>query len=206
MRRTWLAAIALAGWMSSTAVAQDAKAVIANASKAMGADNLTSITFYGSGANFNLGQNNNANMPWPRTNINDYSRSIDFANSLSRATWQTYAVAVTGGAAALAPGQQNITAQNTAWAQQLDIWTTPWGFLKGAAANNATVKSQTVGGQRYQVLTWMTTQKSPGGPAYRVVGYISPRGLVDRVETWLGDPIFGDMLVEQIYTEYRDAN
>jgi hypothetical protein len=46
-----------------------------------------------------------------------------------------------------------------------------------------------VGGQRYQVVTWMTTQKSPGGPAYRVVGYISPRGLVDRVETWLGDAV-----------------
>jgi len=206
MRRTWLAAIALAGWMSSTAVAQDAKAVIANASKAMGADNLTSITFYGSGANFNLGQNNNANMPWPRTNINDYSRSIDFANSLSRATWQTYAVAVTGGAAALAPGQQNITAQNTAWAQQLDIWTTPWGFLKGAAANNATVKSQTVGGRKYNVVTWNTTQKAPSGIAYKVIGYINANNLVEKVDTWIENPVFGDMLVENEYTHYRDAN
>src|SRR5262245_53684801 len=148
MTRTWVAAIAVVGLMASTAAAQDAKTAIAGASKAMGADNLTSITYYGSGANFALGQNNNANMPWPRTNINDYSRSIDFANSLSRATWQTYAVPVTGGAAALAAGQQNITAQNTAWAQQLEIWTTPWGFLKGAAANNATAKSQTVGGKK----------------------------------------------------------
>jgi glyoxylase-like metal-dependent hydrolase (beta-lactamase superfamily II) len=212
MRRTWIAAIALAGWMSSTAAAQEppgvevAKAVIANASKAMGADNLTSITFYGSGANFNLGQNNNANMPWPRTNINDYSRSIDFANSLSRATWQTYAVAVTGGAAALAPGQQNITAQNTAWAQQLEIWTTPWGFLKGAAANNATVKSQTVGGRKYNVVTWNTTQKAPSGLAYKVVGYINANNMVEKVDTWIENPVFGDMLVENEYTHYRDAN
>jgi len=206
MRRTWLAAIALAGWMSSTATAQDAKAVIANASKTMGADNLTSITFYGSGANFNLGQNNNANMPWPRTNINDYSRSIDFANSLSRATWQTYAVPVTGGAAALAPGQQNITAQNTAWAQQLEIWTTPWGFLKGAAANNATVKSQSVGGRKYDVVTWNTTQKAPSGIAYKVVGYINANNLVEKVDTWIENPVFGDMLVENEYTHYRDAN
>ena len=29
-------------------------------------DNLTSITIYGSGANFNLGQSNNANDAWPR--------------------------------------------------------------------------------------------------------------------------------------------
>jgi len=220
MKRTWLTAIALAGWMSSTAAAQDpgpqgarlrhgvenAKAIVANASKAMGADNLTSITFYGSGANFNLGQNNNANMPWPRTNINDYSRSIDFANSLSRATWQTYAVPVTGGAATLAAGQQTITAQNTAWAQQLEIWTTPWGFLKGAAANNATVKSQTVGGRKYNVVTWNTTQKAPSGIAYRVVGYINANNLVEKVDTWIENPVFGDMLVENEYTHYRDAN
>jgi glyoxylase-like metal-dependent hydrolase (beta-lactamase superfamily II) len=206
MRRTWLAVVALAGLMSSTAAAQDAKAVIANASKAMGADNLTSITFYGSGANFTLGQNNNANMPWPRTNINDYSRSIDFANSLSRATWQTYAVPVTGGAAALTPGQQNITAQNTAWAQQLEIWTTPWGFLKGAAANNATVKSQSVGGRKYNVVTWNTTQKAPSGIGYKVVGYINANNLVEKVDTWIENPVFGDMLVENEYTNYRDAN
>ena len=206
MTRTWLAAIAIAGLLSSNAAAQDAKTVIANASKAMGADTLTSITFYGSGANFTLGQNNNANMPWPRTNINDYSRTIDFANSLSRATWQTYAVPVTGGAAALAAGQQNITAQNTAWAQQLDIWTTPWGFLKGAAANNATVKSQTVGGKRYNVVTWNTTQKAPSGVAYKVVGYIGANNLVEKVDTWIENPVFGDMLVENEYTHYRDAN
>jgi len=206
MTRTLVAAIALAGLMSSTATAQDAKTVISNTSKAMGADNLTSITLYGSGANFNLGQNNNANMPWPRTNINDYSRSIDFAGSLSRATWQTFAVPVTGGAPALAAGQQNITAQNTAWAQQLDIWTTPWGFLKGAAANNATAKSQSVGGKKYTVVTWMTTQKAPSGASYKVVGYINSDNLVEKVDTWIENPVFGDMLVENEYTHYRDAN
>ena len=29
--------------------------------------------------------------------------------------------------------------------------------------------------------------------------------MVERVETWLENPIFGDMLVESIYTEYREA-
>jgi glyoxylase-like metal-dependent hydrolase (beta-lactamase superfamily II) len=211
MRQTWMAAAAVVG-MSAAALpaaarAQDAKTVVANASKAMGADGLNSIMLQGSGANYGLGQSNNANGEWPRTNLNDYVRAIDFASSTSRATAVTWAAPVTGPVAVQGQFQQNITAaQANAWAQQLEIWTTPWGFLKGAAANNATAKAQTVGGQRYQVVTWMTTQKSPGGPAYRVVGYITPRGLVDRVETWLGEPVFGDMLVEQIYTEYRDAN
>jgi hypothetical protein len=37
---------------------------------------------------------------------------------------------------------QNITSANNGWAQQLEIWITPWGFFKGAAANNATVRTQ----------------------------------------------------------------
>jgi glyoxylase-like metal-dependent hydrolase (beta-lactamase superfamily II) len=207
MKRAWISAAALALLLPVTAAAQDARTVIANASKAMGADGLTSIMFYGSGANFGLGQSNNANGEWPRTNLNDYVRAIDFASSTSRATAVTWIAPVTGPTAVQGQFQQNVTAaQANVWAQQLEIWTTPWGFLKGAAANSATAKSQSVGGQRYQVVTWMTTQKSPGGPSYRVVGYINPRGLVDRVETQLEDPIFGDMTVENTFTEYRDAN
>jgi glyoxylase-like metal-dependent hydrolase (beta-lactamase superfamily II) len=200
-----VATMVVAGPMASTASAQDAKTVIANASKAMGVDNLNSISYYGSGANFGLGQSNNANGQWPRTNVNDYVRSIDFTGPVSRATGVTWAAPVTGGPAAQGAFQQNITKENAAWAQQLEIWVTPWGFLKGAAANNATARSQTVGGRRFQVVTWNAPVKSPGGAPYRVVGYINPANMVERVETWLENPIFGDMLVESIYTEYREA-
>ena len=92
-------ALALAVSVSRPAAAQDAKTVIANAAKAMGSENLTSISYYGSGANFGLGQSNNANGQWPRTNVSDYVRSIDFAQSTSRATGQTFAAPVTGGPA-----------------------------------------------------------------------------------------------------------
>jgi glyoxylase-like metal-dependent hydrolase (beta-lactamase superfamily II) len=112
---------------------------------------------------------------------------------------------VTGGAATLAPGQQNITPQNNTWAQQLEIWTTPWGFLKGAAANNATVRAQTVNGKRYQEVTFNSPIKSPGGQSYKVVGFINNQNLVEKVQTWLENPIFGDMLVEAEYTQYRDG-
>ena len=66
-----------------------------------------------------------------------------------------------------------ITPANAAWAQQLEIWTTPWGFLKGAAANNATSRTQNVNGRRFHVVTWNAPVKSPGGAPYRVVGYIN---------------------------------
>ena len=190
-----------------TASAQNAQTVISDASKAMGIDGVNSVMFYGSGANFGLGQSNNANGAWPRTNLNDYNRAIDFTQSASRATAVTWSAPVTGGAAAQGAFNQNITSANNGWAQQLEIWITPWGFLKGAAANNATVRSATIDGKRYRVVTWNTSaQKAPSGIPYKVVGYINDRNLVDKVETWLENPIFGDMLVEGIYTEYRDNN
>jgi glyoxylase-like metal-dependent hydrolase (beta-lactamase superfamily II) len=205
MMRNWIFALALAGVASCPVAAQDAKTVIGNASKAMGVEGLNSIHYYGVAENGNLGQNNNANQPWPLTAANDYVRTIDFTRPASLATWTTYAVAVTGGVATLAPGLQNSTAQNTAWAQQLEIWITPWGFLKGAAANNATVRAQTAGGKRYQVATFNSPVKSPGGLPYKAVGYINDQNLVEKVQTWLENPIFGDMLIEAEYTYYRDG-
>ena len=205
MRRVWVAALALAGVFSQTGAAEDAKTVVSNASKAMGVEGLNSINYYGVAQNGNLGQNNNSNQPWPMAGANDYVRAIDFNQPASRATWMNYAVPVTGGAATLTPGQQNITPQNMAWAQQLEIWITPWGFLKGAAANNATARAQTVGGKRYQVVTFNAPVKSPGGQHYKVVGSIDGQNLVEKVQTWLENPIFGDMLVEAEYAQYRDG-
>lgn len=196
-----LACITITGW------AQDARTVVTNASKAMGLEGLNSLYYYGSARNFSLGQNNNANIPWPQTPANDWVRAIDFSQPALRSTWSTYAVPVTGGAAALVPAQQNITpATPGGWAQQLEIWTTPWGFLKGAAANNPTVKRQSVGGRRYQVVSWNAPVQSPGGQNYRVVGYINADNLVEKVQTWVEHSIYGDLLVESEYTFYRDNN
>lgn len=192
---------------SASAFAQDAKTVVANASRAMGLEGLTSLYYYGSGANYTLGQNNNSNIPWPKTPLNEYVRAIDFTVPASRATWSTYATPVTGGAPALVNAQQNILPTSPGgWTQQLEIWVTPWGFLKGAAANNATVKTQVVAGKRYQVVTWNAPLKSPGGKDYRLVGYINADNLVEKVQTSVEHAVFGDMLVEVDYNFYRDNN
>lgn len=199
-------AFALAGALSQPALAQDVKTVLANASKAMGADNVTSVSLYGSGANYNLGQSNNAIGPWPRTNLNDYRRTIDLSQPALRASAVTWAAPPQGTPAAQAAFNQVITPANAAWAQQLEIWTSPWGFLKGAAANNATSRTQTVNGRRYHVVSWNAPVKSPGGAPYRVVGYLNAlTNYVDRVETWLENPIFGDMLVESVYSAWREG-
>jgi glyoxylase-like metal-dependent hydrolase (beta-lactamase superfamily II) len=206
MMRGLLTAIALVGVMADAAAAQDAKTVVSNASKAMGVDGLNSIHYYGVAQNGNLGQNNNANQPWPMTAANDYVRAIDFTQMTSRASWQTYAVPVTGGSAALTAAQQIINGQSP-WAQQLDVYMTPWGFLKAAATNDATVKTQTLDGKRYTVVTVTGRAKSPGGQPYKVAGYINrDTNLVDKVQSWLDNEFFGDMLIDADYLYYRDNN
>ena len=96
---------------------------------------------------------------------------------------------------------QNITGTQaaTSWAQALNIWTTPWGFLKGAAANSATVTRQ--GGQR--------TSRSPGRASSRrrerLHGdrYLNNQNLVTKVETRVDHAVVGDLLVEFEYAGYQ---
>jgi glyoxylase-like metal-dependent hydrolase (beta-lactamase superfamily II) len=191
--------------LSINAVAQDAKTVVANASKAVGAEGLKSITYSGSASTGNFGQSTNIAGPLAVTTITNYTRAIDLAQPASRASGATMPPAVPGGPPPQ-PGtlNQNITPTNTAWTQQLEIWVTPWAFLQGAAANNATARSQRVGGKTYNVVTWSPAQKAPSGQPYRLVGYINDQNLVDRVETWVEHPVVGDLHVDTSYSNYQD--
>jgi len=191
--------------LSLGTAAQDAKTTIGNASKAMGADGLNSITYSGSATNGNFGQSKTIAGPLQVTTITNYTRAIDLTQPASRATGTTMPPAIPGGPPPQ-PGNfnQNITPANAAWTQQLQIWVTPWGFLKGAAANNATVRSQRIGGRTYNVVSWMPPQKSPSGQAYRLNGYLNDQNLVERVETWVEHPILGDLHVDTTYSSYQD--
>jgi glyoxylase-like metal-dependent hydrolase (beta-lactamase superfamily II) len=201
-----LAVVALVGTtLTAGTAAQDAPGVIANASKALGATTLTSITYSGSASNGNFGQSKSIAGPLAMTTITNYTRAIDLNQPASRATGTTMPPAVPG-APPPQPGtfNQNITPANTAWSQQLEIWITPWGFLKGAAANNATVKPQKIGGKAYNVVLWSPAQKSPSGKPYSVVGYINDQNLVERVETWVEHAVVGDLHVDTTYASYQD--
>ena len=205
MLRKLAIATALMTGMSMGTVAQDAKAIIATATKAMGSEGLNSITYSGSAANGNFGQSKTIAGPLAMTAISNYTRAIDLTQPASRATGTTMPPTIPG-APPPQPGtfNQNITPANAAWTQQLEIWITPWGFLKGAAANSATVRSQRIGGKTYNVVSWSPSQKAPSGQAYRLNGYIDEQNMVDRVETWVEHPVVGDLHVETTYSGYQD--
>ena len=204
MRQQFIGIAALVGALSVGAGAQDAATVISETSKAMGLDNVTSITYSGSAADVNFLQTKNINGPWPLRPITNYVRAIDLTQVASRASGTTMNQGLFGGAPVAGRFNQGITGQNVLWQQQLDYFVTPWGFLKGAAANNATVKPQKVNGRNYSVVSWMPPIKAPSGVAYRINGYVNEQHLVDRVETWVDHDMLGDMHVDTIYTDYKD--
>src|SRR5262245_55024295 len=215
MRLKMITAAALLGTcLSMSAVAQNASSV-ATASKAMGVDNLNSISFSGTARNGAFGQSKSIGDPMGPVNvtqITQYTRTINFGQAsdpmalVSRATGPTQPPTVPGAPPPM-PGvfNQNITGMQatTSWAQALNIWTTPWGFLKGAAANNATVRQQS--GQ--QVVSFSPPNlKSPSGQAYTVTGYINNQNLVTKVETRVEHAVVGDLLVEFDYSNYQNMN
>jgi glyoxylase-like metal-dependent hydrolase (beta-lactamase superfamily II) len=197
-----------------SALAQDAKTTIANAQKALG--DLKSITYSGSAKDVAFQQcgANAADMQCrgthdPMRPINNYVRVIDLTAPASRATGKTNNIGA-GGSTTLTPGtffqqvtpQQANVSQN--WANSLELYITPWGFLKGAAENNATVSKKKVDGKNYTVLTWSPTVKAPSGKSYVINGYVDQQNMVDRVETWLGENIMGDMHILATYSGWKD--
>jgi glyoxylase-like metal-dependent hydrolase (beta-lactamase superfamily II) len=94
--------------------------------------------------------------------------------------------------------QERFATPASSWDLQSSFWLTPFGFLKGAADNNASVKSETVHGAKYSVVSYAVSNK------YKVVGYINDKNLVERVQTWVDNDVLGDMLVETSYDLYRD--
>ncbi|HUQ53878.1 MAG TPA: MBL fold metallo-hydrolase [Gammaproteobacteria bacterium] len=203
-----------ATYLSGYALAQDAKTVIADAQRALG--NPQSITYSGSAHDVafqQCGSNAAALICYgthdPMRPIMEYVRVIDLNGPLSRHTGKTMNPAG-GGNTVPAPGVffQQVTAQQAdvsqPWAQSLEFYITPWGFLKGAAANSTTAARRNVDGKSYTVLTWSPTVKAPSGKAYTVNGYVNSANIVERVETWLGENIMGDMQIVADYKDWRD--
>ena len=213
MKKSTLVAFCVA-CLCSSAMAQDAKTVIGNAQKALG--DLKSISYSGSARDVafqQCGANATAMVCQgthdPMRPINSYVRVIDLTAPASRHTGVTNNIGP-GGSTTVAPGTffQQVTPQQAdllqPWGASLELYITPWGFLKGAAESNATVTRRRVDGKNYNVLTWSPKVTAPSRKNYVVNGYVNEQGLVERVETWLGDNIMGDMHVLTTYSGWKD--
>ena len=219
--RRWPAlAVTLAFTFTTLACSEQAGSLEA-ARRALNADTLQSISVSGSGRWYQFGQSPSAELSWPPFDMSSYTATIDYAAPSARvqmvrkqvvepdrvrpapveqrvdqyvndiAAWN---LAVPAGAAA---GAQPVAQPQPAAVEErlMEIWTTPHGFLKAAAANSATSTSAAGGS---------TVSFTLDG--HRYVGTINDQNQVTRVETWIDNPVMGDTPVQVSYENYRDFN
>jgi hypothetical protein len=224
--------VAFLGLIVGTVSAQDARSVLQSAAKAMGAANLKTIQYTGAGWDASVGQSYNLTGDWPRFEVTSFARTIDYdAKSLREERTRRQGNYPTYGRPPLQ--EERITALlsgNFAWnvrgettvpqpgrfldgppvaeLRQLEIALTPPGFIKAALGGNPTAMSQPIlgpsdgglsaNGRKVTVVSFNALGK------YRVNGTINDQNLVELVTTWIPNPIYGDMLYEFRYTQYKD--
>src|SRR5262245_16863964 len=186
------AAACLSALIPTAIVGQDAKTVLMNAAKAMGAENLRTIQVSGTGSHsVSIGQNRNPEVPWPIGRVRAYTLDMDFDAGRSH----VQLTRVENGANETL---NEYTSADSPWNSQFRFWLTPFGFIKGALANNATVSSAKIAGVSYTLVTFAVQNN------YTVAGYINEQNIVYRVETWIDNDVLGDMPAEVWFNDYKD--
>ena len=199
---------------SGAGLAQDGSSVLQNAQKAMG--DVQSIQYSGTGTMGGVGQSWHPGGPWHLTVITSYRRTIDYPSRSSKEELtrtqenppaqggegpftgeQKQVNMVSGKYAWNQPGDAPQPALAAADERQLQIWLTPHGFLKAATENHATAKAGRDAGKKVTIVTFLSGKN-------KVIGDIDGDSMVTKVETWIANPVLGDMSVETTYSNYKD--
>jgi hypothetical protein len=210
MRTTLALTAALLLALPFTVDAQDARATLAEAARALGADGLKSIEYSGSGATFAFGQSATPGQPWPRLNLKTFTRRVNYETaSLHDENIRTQGEnPVRGGGQQPIRGEQrqsfwvsgdhawNVTPQAavpvpiTLAERQFQLWATPHGVVKAAAVHGATVQGRVI------------VFAVPGRMRLRAA--LNDQNLVERIEAVVPHPVLGDTPVEVTYADYKD--
>jgi glyoxylase-like metal-dependent hydrolase (beta-lactamase superfamily II) len=222
MSKRLLLLFAAAALIGGSAAAQNTGNAVQAAAAKMGVTDMKSIQYSGTGWQGMVGQNFTPLNDWPRVDLKDYTRTIDFGTMSSKEEYTRSQGnnSVQGGGAGFPFLQDqrvvNYVSGNYAWTQnaqgqiipqpdqaelrRLEIYLTPHGFLKGAlASNQVTMIPRNEYGGRVTVVSYLVGNK------YRVNGTINADNLVQRVQTWVPNPVVGDLYVEFVYSNYRDV-
>ena len=223
MATRFFLSLSLTALMAGPAAAQDVQQVLQTAATAMGAADMESVRYSGTGWQGMVGQNFTPDQDWPQVDLTSYTRTIDFETMSSREeyvraqgdnstqgggrgfpflTEQRVTSLVSGDYAWTVNAQgQPVPQPAAAELRRLEIFLTPWGFLKGAmaAGANPTMVTRNEYGGRATVVSFVAFGQ------YRVNGTINAENLVQRVQTWVPNPVVGDLYYENVYTNYREV-
>jgi glyoxylase-like metal-dependent hydrolase (beta-lactamase superfamily II) len=186
---------------------------------ALKTNDVKSIEYSGTGKWFQFGQAPNPNQPWPQFDVSAFTAAINYETPAARVqmtrkqtvdptrvrptpvdqrsdqyvngtvAWNLAAPA--GAPTGTAPA---VTPQPAAVEERaMEIWSTPQGFLRAAAANKATSTPANGGSE-----VTFTVGKN------KYVGTINAQNEVTRVQTWIDNPVLGDTPVETTFSDYKD--
>jgi len=193
-----------------TVQAQDGRATLDAAAKAMGVSGLNSIQYSGTGSNASFGQSYKPGGPWPSFKVTNYTASVNYTTPAMRIevdrTNPDGKIEGGGGLPLVAPQKQiqvisgrgawNVAGNNpapalaTAKDRQVAIWSTPHGVIKAAMANNATVNGRVI---------------SFAVSGINIEATLGADNLVTKVTSTADAPVVGDTVTETTYSDYRDS-
>jgi glyoxylase-like metal-dependent hydrolase (beta-lactamase superfamily II) len=221
---TALAVAAAVGWLTS-ARAQDAKATLEAAARALG--DVSSIQFSGSGTTNSYGQSFKPGEPWPAFKTTSYTVTVDYKipamrMELQRTNPDVKVVQGGGGLPLLAPQTQNqAVSGKVAW----NVAAPAGGGAPAAAPAMAAVNDRLIAmwaGGSAGAAAWVSApqgviraaQANNATVTGRVVTFtangsrvkatLSAANLVEKVETNADAPVLGDVVIETTYASYRD--
>jgi glyoxylase-like metal-dependent hydrolase (beta-lactamase superfamily II) len=178
-------------------------------SDSMGATNLNSIQFTGSGSVFGFGQAYEPGERWPRFDQRLYTFSADYQKPGMRleqiraqgehpprggaaqpVAGEQRTVLVASGTNAWAEGGNQATPQNNAAGDRIRmLWATPHGVIKAALANNGTLEGNTI-------------KFTAGGREFTAT--VNGQNQVEKVAYKSYNSVVGDYPVEVTYSDYAD--
>jgi glyoxylase-like metal-dependent hydrolase (beta-lactamase superfamily II) len=189
-------------------LAPDARADLDAVSQAMGTSKLDSIQVSGTGYSYAVGQAFQPGQAWPKMNLVRYTRTDDYTKAAHGFDYTMTRAEARGGGAIPQVGEARRTggvsgdqAWNVAYPQgsatqappagfQHDLWTSPHGVIKAAMADKA-------------AMSGATFQIAREG-RFRARASVNSQNLVEKVESWVDNPVLGDMAVVTTYSDYRD--
>jgi glyoxylase-like metal-dependent hydrolase (beta-lactamase superfamily II) len=105
---------------------------------------------------------------------------------------------VSGGHAWNAAGKDMVPRLFEAADRAHQIVISPHGLLRAAFANNAAVSKKVIEGREMTVISFTDQGK------HKVTAYANDQNAIERVESWYGNPVAGDIKVVTYYAPYRD--
>lgn len=196
-----------------------AEALLQKSAKALGGD-VQSIQYSGSGYHFALGQSVNPRAAWPKFNLKSYTRVINYLTASSQEEMvrtqfenpprgggaqpivgeQRQVLSVGGGETYAWNGVGNAATSNPSAAEEraLMVWLTPHGYIRAALAGAPGVSTEVRSGRKLQTVSSRVSGK------FTLIGFINEQNLIERVETHLGNPVLGDMLIATNFSDYKD--